>query len=184
LTPSRKALREATAGAHDRVDAAFGRFDVTDRAGYAAFLRAHADVVSPLEAALPGEQVTSDWDARKRGEMLKEDLAFLRETSPSQASATAENEVWPAVDWSLPAIAGALYVLEGSRLGGRFIARQLPSGFPRAYLDGDQRAEKWQQLLSRIDEILNNPSALKTATAAALDIFAAFERSALRRMEG
>ena len=36
------ALRAATAPDHDRVDAAYGAFDLADRTRYAVFLRAHA----------------------------------------------------------------------------------------------------------------------------------------------
>lgn len=193
MTPSRLALRTATSHAHDRVDAAFAGFDLTDRESYARFLAAHADVVWALEAALPGERVVDDWEDRKRGALLKEDLAFLRHPGEGRdpaSSFAAEEQRDPGLRrddeaWEDAAIAGTLYVLEGSRLGGKFLARRLPSGFPRAYLDSDQRAEKWQQLLSVIDRLLRSPAALETATDAALATFAAFERSAdkWRRVE-
>ncbi len=192
MTPSRQALRAATGEAHDRVDAAFADFDLTDRASYARFLAAHADVVWALEAALPGERVVDDWESRKRGELLKEDLSFLGKPpprhpgegrDPASSSSAAEEQRDPGLrrgdeTWEDAEIAGTLYVLEGSRLGGKFLARRLPAGFPRAYLDADQRAEKWQQLLMVIDRLLRSPAALETATAAALATFAAFERSA------
>jgi heme oxygenase (biliverdin-IX-beta and delta-forming) len=181
LTPSRKALREATASAHDRVDAAFAAFDLTDRAGYARFLMAHAEVVWPLEAALPGARVTPDWDERKRGALLREDLALLRDAGAPTPPCDRD---WPATDWSDAAIAGALYVLEGSRLGGRFLARQLPPGFPHAYLNPDQPTEKWQQFLERIDGLLNDSLRLQAAHDAANAVFAAFESSARRWSEG
>jgi heme oxygenase len=171
LNPTRQALRAATAAAHDQVDAAFADFDLTDRASYARFLMAHADVVWPLEAALPGDRVTADWEDRKRGHLLREDLAQLPKVGPGHAAPL------PAFD-NAEAIAGTLYVLEGSRLGGKFLARRLPTGFPRAYLASDQRAEKWQQLLEVIDRQLQEPAALETAIAAAFATFAAFERSA------
>jgi len=189
--PVHKALREATAKAHDRVDAAFADFDLTDRDSYARFLAAHADVVWPLEAALPGERVVADWESRKRGALLREDLAFLRHPresggpSPALSSSPHGEEMGPRFrrddGWNFDspaAIAGTLYVLEGSRLGGKFLSRRLPAGFPRAYLDADQRAEKWQQLLTVIDSLLRDPAALETGLAAALATFAAFERSA------
>lgn len=198
MTPTRQALRAATSAAHDRVDAAFGDFDLTNRESYARFLAAHADVVWALEAALPGERVIEDWEDRKRGQLLREDLAFLPKLRPNRhpgesldlrqectEGATRDPGVrrdddsvaLPDFD-TVPAIAGTLYVLEGSRLGGKFLARRLPPGFPRAYLDTDQRAEKWQQLLTVIDRQLHEPAALEIAIAAALATFAAFERSA------
>jgi len=185
--PVHKALREATAKAHDRVDAAFADFDLTDRDSYARFLAAHADVVWPLEAALPGERVVADWESRKRGHLLKEDLALLgrpnlrhpSEGGDPEPEATSPVTLDPRLRGDDDAeVAGALYVLEGSRLGGKFLSRRLPAGFPRAYLDTDQRAEKWQQLLTVIDRLLRDPIALDKALAAALATFAAFERSA------
>jgi len=187
--PVHQALRDGTAEAHDRVDAAFADFDLTDRDSYARFLAAHADVVWPLEAALPGERVVADWGSRKRGALLREDLAHLRHPDESRdlrrlreegaardPGFRRDDEIGDA--WSEARIAGTLYVLEGSRLGGKFLSRRLPAGFPRAYLDTDQRAEKWQQLLTVIDKLLRDPIALDKALAAALATFAAFERSA------
>jgi heme oxygenase len=181
LNPTHKALRAGTAEAHDRVDAAFAAFDLADRGSYATFLRAHAEVVLPLEAALPGARIVPDWEDRKRGALLREDLTFLRNPLPHHPRESAED------DWELdtdPAIAGALYVLEGSRLGGRFLSRQVPRGFPRAYLDADQASEKWRNLLDRLETILYQPAALQSALAAAHQVFAAFERSAQRWAKG
>ena len=173
MNPTHKALRAGTAEAHDRVDAAFAAFDLADRESYATFLRAHAEVVLPLEATLPGERIVPDWEERKRSALLKEDLAFLRPLGHPRESG--------GDDWALdtdPAIAGALYVLEGSRLGGRFLSRQVPRDFPRAYLDANQPPEKWRNLLDRCDAMLYQPAALQSALDAAHIVFAAFERSA------
>jgi heme oxygenase len=186
LNPTHKALRAGTAEAHDRVDAAFAAFDLTDRDSYTAFLRAHADVVFPLEAALPGERILPDWEDRKRGALLREDLTFLRHPAesrdlmPQATQPIAQDPGFRRDDgeWNEFAIAGALYVLEGSRLGGRFLVRQVPQGFPRAYLDADQATEKWRNLLDRLETILYQPAALQSALTAAHQVFATFERSA------
>ena len=185
MNETHKALRAGTAAAHERVDAAFAGFDLSDRDSYAAFLRAHAEVVLPLEAALAGDRVTPDWEARKRGELLREDLAFLRDT-PGRDPGLCQDyaEKWDDGEWSDAALAGALYVLEGSRLGGRFLARQVPQTFPRAYLDADQPPEKWRNLLDRFDSILYQPAELQSALATAHTVFAAFERSAQRWAKG
>lgn len=179
MNPTHKALRDGTREAHERVDAAFAGFDLSDRAQYAAFLQAHAEVLLPLEAALDAagaEQVTPDWASRKRGTLIAEDLGLLRNATPDAGPADA-----PAWRLETPEqVAGALYVLEGSRLGGKFLARQLPADFPHAYLAPDQPAEKWRNLLDRLDTILYEPARLQSALAAAHLAFAAFERSALR----
>ena len=189
MNAAHKALRTGTAEAHDRVDAAFATFDLTDRESYAAFLRAHAEVLLPLEGALPGERILEDWEDRKRGALLREDLAFLPKPATSRhpgegrdlephRDALATQDAGPRWHNDLAALAGALYVLEGSRLGGRFLSRQIPRGFPRAYLDADQAPEKWRNLLDRLETILYQPAALQSALAAAHQVFAAFERSA------
>ena len=200
MNPARKALRDGTAEAHDRVDAAFAGFDLTDRAGYAAFLRAHAEVLLPLEDALDAagaERIIADWPERRRSALLKEDLAFLppprhpREgghpDSQAAPSATLNPRLRGDDDWGLDndaAIAGALYVIEGSRLGGRFLARQLPHGFPREFLDANQEPARWRNLLDRLETILYQPPLLQSALAAASKVFEAFERSAERWAKG
>jgi heme oxygenase len=175
VNPTHQALRSGTAEAHERVDAAFATFDLTDRSSYARFLSAHAEVVWPLEAALAGERVTTDWETRKRGGLLREDLAHLRSLTTAKAANLTELSLS-----SVPEIAGALYVLEGSRLGGKFLARRLPMGFPRAYLDSDQPSAEWRKLLDSLDTILYDPTNLQSALAAAHRVFSAFERAATR----
>ena len=167
---------------HQALRAAFAAFDLSDRDGYAAFLRAHAEVLLPLEERLPGERITSDWEARKRGHLLREDLALLRDAGrPAACAHSVSADLSPGEgEWSDASLAGMLYVLEGSRLGGRFLARKLPAGFPRAYLDSDQPAEKWRNLLDRLDTILYEPAQLQSALSAADQVFAAFERAASR----
>jgi heme oxygenase len=183
-----KALRAGTAEAQGRLDNAFAAFDLTDRDDYAAFLRAHAAVVLPLEDALPGERIVDDWEDRKRGALLREDLTFLRHPGesrdrvPPAAQPAAQDPCFRRDDgeWDESAIAGAIYTLESARLGGRFLVRQLPRGFPRAYLDAEHAPENWRALLETLDTILCRPEALQSALAAAHHVFAAFEQSARR----
>ncbi|WP_431469735.1 biliverdin-producing heme oxygenase [Sphingosinithalassobacter sp. LHW66-3] len=187
MNPAHKALRERTRGAHERVDAVFAGYDLSDRAHYAAMLAAHAEVLLPLEAALDragAESVTADWPERRRGAALQADLAELAggpAGAPPAPGAPIGTGGTPPLDTGAGAgadqatIAGALYVLEGSRLGGRFLARQLATGFPRRYLDADQARGNWPKLLSKLDAVLYEPHALSTAVDAALDVFEAFE---------
>lgn len=172
MNDAHRALREGTAGAHERVDALFTRFDLTERGGYAAFLGAHAEALLPLEAALDAagaERLIDDWPARKRGALILADLAELNRRPGESRDAGLDGE-----DGS---IAGTLYVLEGSRLGGKVLSRQLPADFPRAYLDADQPIGNWRKLLDRLDTILYQSRARATAIEAALGAFRAFERS-------
>lgn len=182
MNPIHQALRRGTALAHERVDAAFGAFDLTDRHSYACFLAAHAEVVLPLEAALDAagaERIVPDWPERRRGPALREDLAALRGALDA-AIVGRPQAPWP----DLAATAGALYVVEGSRLGGKFLARLLPREFPHAYLNSPQPAERWRNLMDRLQTMLYEPAALQSALSAAHEAFAAFERSAATWTKG
>lgn len=167
-------LRRQTADAHAEVDRLFGRFDLTDRGQYAAFLAVHAAALLPLEQWLETRagQVIADWPARRRAPHLRADLAALgRAPAPPAASLPFSGGETPA------AIAGLLYVLEGSRLGGRMLARLLPVGFPRAYLDPAE-APSWPGFLALLDERLATPAARAEAGRAALAAFACFAEAA------
>jgi len=161
-------LRERTAAAHDAVDASFGRFDLHDRGGYADFLRAHAQVLPDLEARLAPTDLIPGWVGRT--DQLTADLTALDIPPP------------PAVPVELPASAaarwGALYVLEGSRLGGAVLARQVDPAFPHAYLSAVHGPGRWQHILSAIADAADGPCWIDQAVAGARAVFTAYLRAA------
>ncbi|WP_239987568.1 biliverdin-producing heme oxygenase [Sphingosinithalassobacter portus] len=171
-------LRDRTAEAHARVDAAFAHYALRDRDSYAAMLRAHLDALVPLEASLTRRQdqspLLADWEARRRLPALLADLDAL-DARPSILEPVATSDASPEAH-----IAGTLYVLEGSRLGGKFLARQLPSDFPRRYLDADQPSDNWRKLLEKINIVLYDSELRDSAVEAALSAFDVFERSGLK----
>lgn len=172
MKDSHRRLREGTRGAHDAVDAVFGAFDLTDRASYAAFLAAHAAVLMPLEDALDRAGIGSlidDWPARRRSAAMTTDLTALDQPMPPPRPV--------AIDDNDAARLGALYVLEGSRLGGRMLSRRLPTDFPHAYLDPDQPVAEWSKLLVDLDRLLYTDIGMAKAVASAHSVFAAFEDS-------
>lgn len=189
MTPTHVALREATAGAHERVDAAFAGFDLADAVDYARFLAAHADVVGPLEAMLDAHgaaRIAPDWPERRRGAALAGDLATL-DAHPAPASATLAPAL-ARIDDALAAggdaaLAGALYVIEGSRLGGRMLARGVADGLPTAYLAAPQAPGQWRKLLAELDTLPYIDRDIATAIAAADAVFSAFEVAAGGRRE-
>ncbi|MGN6270316.1 MAG: biliverdin-producing heme oxygenase [Sphingomonas sp.] len=131
-------MRNATAQDHQAVDNAFGRFDLSVRDGYVAFLTAQSRALLALEAMLwqlPG------W--RPRGGLIADDLAELGEatprTLPFAAPATAA-EAW-----------GMLYVIEGSRLGGAILAKQVGAGLPTHYLGAVHGNGEWRAFRDRLD---------------------------------
>ena len=117
---ARSRLRAGVAAAHDQVDAGFSRFDLTRRDDYRRFLEIQAAVLLPWESALTDAgagRLLPDWPRRLRGPALTADLADL--------GGRARPEPGPAPLNGDPAfLLGALYTLEGSRLGARLLQRR------------------------------------------------------------
>jgi heme oxygenase len=176
---ARAALRAATAAEHARVDAAFSRFHLGDETGYRDFLLAQAGGFLPIEAALDeagAETILPDWPQRRRGDLLRVDLADLNVTAPEPFQA-------PAFISVKASMLGAIYVLEGSRLGGAVLKKTVPSHFPRRFLEARQAAGSWRKLLQALDEFLIRPGDLAAAILAAKEVFARFEGEASARLE-
>lgn len=163
---ARAALRAATAADHERVDAAFARFNLSDRESYTAFLRAQAAAMLPVEAALDLAVPAADWPARRRGHLLCADLAALASSPPPLLAS-------PVLAGAAEQL-GALYVIEGSRLGGAMLVRSVPAEFPRSFL-GANDSRLWRDLLDLLDAQLDTPDRLARAEAAAKRVFAMFE---------
>ena len=138
-TPSigrvRQALRDATMANHHRVDALFSGFSLDSAAGYGAFLQAHARAVAPLEAVARPES--------PRLPQLTEDLAALGLPLPEPLA--LDTPGGEAFRW------GALYALEGSRLGGAMLERRVPPGLPRAYLSSVHGRGGWIAFQQALD---------------------------------
>jgi heme oxygenase len=165
-----QSLRAATASDHDRVDATFGSFALDDVAGYRRFLLAHGRALPAVEAAL--ERAGYDLPAwRTRTAALAADLAALGEIMPPPLDFTVANE---AESW------GALYVIEGSRLGGQVLARSVPAGRPAAYLSARHLSGEWRALLAGLDSraAAGDDDWRRAATAGARATFALYARAA------
>jgi heme oxygenase len=175
---ARLALRAATASDHERVDRLYSRFDLSDLRDYKRFLTAQAAAHLPVEAAIDragAEALVPDWPARRRRELLLADLADLGLCVPDPVRA-------PALSGNSELL-GAIYVLEGSRLGGAVLKCKLPDIAPRRFLDAPQLAGNWRKLLELLDHFLYGTAALDSATSAARDVFQCFEAGGLRVLE-
>jgi heme oxygenase len=150
-------LRTATRDAHERVDAAFARFDLTDRDSYAAMLVAHARALPAAEAAMAADSALPDW--RPRAPLLAQDLHDLGRAPP------------PTLSLALPtgaaAMAGLAYVVEGSRLGGVYLAREVGEGLPARYLAAAHEKGEWRAFLAWLDQAGEQGGADWTAAALA-----------------
>jgi heme oxygenase (biliverdin-IX-beta and delta-forming) len=175
---ARFALKAATAAEHERVDRLFGAASFSTLNGYRAFLRAQAAAFLPVEAALDqagAGWLIDDWPERRRGDLLRADLAEFGEALPPPL---------PGPGFNGPAgAAGGIYVLEGSRLGGAVLKRALPAGAPRRFLAAPQTPGSWRKLLERLDTLLYRPDLVDAATQAARQVFQRFEAGGLIHLQ-
>jgi heme oxygenase len=166
-------LRAATRADHDAVDAEFGGFALTTRDGYRAFLSAHARILPLAERLIRPGELVADWHGRTAA--LLADLAALDGAVPDEldfalpAGPQGESE---AARW------GALYVLEGSRLGGAVLAKQVSEGLPAAYLGARHPQGAWRALLERLDAADEGPDWRDQAVAGAKALFGAYRAAA------
>jgi heme oxygenase len=115
----REKLKMATDAAHRALDTRLGAFDLTSVSGYRRFLEANAAALLPLEAALERSGVVhlfADWSQRSRRVAITADLDRIGGAShplPSMASMSRQEML------------GAMYVLEGSRLGAKYLLREV-----------------------------------------------------------
>lgn len=138
----------ATSESHAALDASVASWRIETSRGYGAFLSASAMAITPLELALERAGVAEwmpDWDKRVRRIALASDLAALGLEPPAFAAAAV-----PSQDFG----AGLLYVLEGSRLGARVLARQVRAaddGLPLAYLTQGEGEGLWRSFLAWLE---------------------------------
>lgn len=132
-------LRAKTASLHDAVDAAFGGYDLTDAASYRGFLEAHARALPEAESL-----AAAVWRAiRPRSPLLEADLRALGASSALPA---------PVAQEAGPRHWGALYVVEGSRLGGGFLAKRVAPDLPTAYLSAIHQPGEWRAIRHAVDK--------------------------------
>ena len=144
---------------------------------YAALLSVLVRLIEPAERSLAdvggwADLVPAiDISACTRARFLHQDLAAL------DVPASGPPAILPALDCVDDAL-GRLYVLEGSSLGGRVIARRvhrlLGDDVPVAFFAGHLRdsGADWQSLKRTLDA--RPPSSNQRIITAALDMFAVF----------
>lgn len=143
-------LRAVTTDSHAALDAAVAGWRIETPRGYGAFLAASAAALTPLELALEHAGVAAwlpDWPRRARRDALARDLAALGLKAPAVAPVAV-----PDRDFA----AGLLYVLEGSRLGARFLVRQVraaDAGLPLAYLTHGEGQDLWRSFVAWLEAL-------------------------------
>jgi len=174
---ARFALRDATAEAHARLDSLYTRLDLADPADYATFLTSHAAAFIPVEDALAdagAETLVPGWAATRRADALRADLAEMAiEVPPPAPRPSFLNDAQ---------VLGALYVVEGSRLGGAVLIRSVKAGLPTRFLTPGNPA-LWRAFTAKLDEQLSSAALLDDAAASATAVFGLFERAARAHLD-
>lgn len=171
-------LRVATRAAHDRVDALFAGLNLANPADYRRFMTAQAAAFLPAEAALDAAGAAASfpyWDQRRRSVPLRADLDALGLALPAaQAN----------LSFGSPAeVAGGVYVLEGSRLGGAMLARSVAPDLPHAFLTATQPPGQWRIFLDQLEQVLASSVQRREAVTGAGRIFDLFADAARLAVE-
>ncbi|MGE0742580.1 MAG: biliverdin-producing heme oxygenase [Hyphomonadaceae bacterium] len=172
---ARTLLRDACGETHARLDQKLSNINFDDRGAYTHMLERISGPLGALEAALSadlGPALLSDWPQRRRTPALRADLAAL--------GGSFQVRFAPPITDEAEAL-GVLYVLEGSRLGGRVLARMAAESADPAvrgathFFRHAEHAGHWRDFLA----VLETSSAVRAnpvrAKRGALDAFARFE---------
>jgi len=177
--PASRLLREATAQQHLAVEQLptmrVLMRDSLSMHDYVQVLRRHHAALAgweQRESAWLQASGDAHWRYQPRSPLLEQDLAALRATPPPPAAAPpvhAHGSRW-----------GMLYVVEGSRLGGRVIARQLRQTLADAapalsYFElGHADPASWRHFQQRLEQALPTPALQQAAVDGARAMFAHF----------
>lgn len=175
---ARSALRSATAADHRQVDDIFSRFRLGEANGYRAFLRGIAAAHVPVEAKLEASgaaRLVPDWDQRRRRALLCQDLEALGERCPPEGTGLTFS--------GQPELLGGIYVLEGSRLGGALLRREVPDHLPKGFLSAPSSSASWRRLAGLLDQYLAESQSLASAIDAARRVFRSFAAAGLVQLE-
>lgn len=170
-------LRADTREAHEALDARFADMIGGDPARYELFLVMNRDAHAAIEPLLASSPLAARWAATGRLEAARLDcrLLGLEETKPA-------THLDLVVD-GVPAAFGLAYVLEGSRLGAKYLLRALaraPARNPRPthYLEASSDAAPFTGLMRAMARESFSQAELSRSTEVARQTFRFFGRLA------
>ncbi len=149
----------------------------TDAEAYAGILRSFYGFFAPLEVLIQQQVdhlIITDMNHRRKAARILDDLRFLGcpDTPPICAALPSVANLFEAL--------GAMYVLEGSTLGGRGITKMLlrsnPSWAEATHFFGGYGADtggKWMQFITTINQYTTQQE-VEAMVAAANDCFLKF----------
>ncbi|WP_312016944.1 biliverdin-producing heme oxygenase [Bradyrhizobium jicamae] len=174
----RERLKHAIAHAHRDLDARYAAYRLTSVDGYCRFLEASAAALLPLEAALDRAGVADlflDWPRRLRRAAITADLDRIGGVAhPLQSPALLGRN----------GVLGTMYVLEGSRLGAKYLLRTIADcGEPRIaaatrYLSHGSGQPLWRTFLARLESEQVTPNDEVEIISGAQSAFDMFARAA------
>ena len=167
---ARHALRDATWESHQRVDAVYSGFALDSAADYGIFLTAHARALGALETVARPQA--------PRLPLLADDLAAMDLPMPdalAMDTGAGDGFLW-----------GVRYALEGSRLGGAMLSRQVAPGLPKAYLSAAHGKGEWIAFQAALDSAAGDGGEgwLDDAVQGAQAAFALFARAGQTPVHG
>lgn len=137
-------LRRETAALHDAVDREVEQIDASTAKGARALCRYLHRGNLTVEAALERanvHRILPEWPSRKCAGLLGDRAPTLDGQGPHALEFQGESEVW-----------GALYVMEGSRLGSKFLARRYAPLAKHPYFIAALADRFWPIFLARLGE--------------------------------
>ncbi|RST30220.1 heme oxygenase [Sphingomonas ginkgonis] len=176
----RQLLRQATAAAHEAVEASLESAAPETAGGYRRLLAAQGLAVERCERLLEAADVARlvpDWAERSRRAALAEDCRAL---AVERVAAEGEPQSLPTPAEAL----GMVYVLEGSRLGARLLHRRLqdnPDVACRAadrFLSHGCDERLWQSFVTLLEQSSIVAAKPDEAIAGAHRAFAIFSQAA------
>jgi heme oxygenase (biliverdin-IX-beta and delta-forming) len=171
---ARRSLRNETAMLHETVERHFATGPMT-RDAYIRYLmmnRPFASIEPALEAASI-HRVLPDWDMRQRRFALASDMDSMGIPNRETRAITLSDDIGTLLGWS--------YVLEGSRLGARFILKEIEATLDREliaatrFLRHGAGTGLWTTFTASLNRIDNDPCAIESACEAARAAFSYFE---------
>lgn len=150
---------------------------IRSEADYASFIHAFYLYFNALEkklAAYINDDVVPDLSSRRNSSYLKADLREL-----GFEEEHAQRPELPSIE-SLPQALGAMYVMEGSIMGGPIIVEMLRKyGLKRGFSFfsgyGTETASMWNIFVTVLNERLQSPDAQEEAITAANETFQKFQ---------
>ena len=176
-------LRRCTRAHHAAIEAQLALDELRGLERYGAILCGFDAFMRPWETAvrraLPA-RLQPWFDARRRAPLLRADLVHLGLKTPTPLEQRGAQAVAALPLESLAQALGAMYVIEGSALGGQVIAPRLQrvlglaAGRGASYFHGfgDQAGPMWRQFReTAVAELGDEPAAVRSACAAAAACF-------------